>query len=126
MLLDPNGATTLYLNGGPKPGGWNWGAANNGNAIATGIGFTREHVQFKDIDGDGKADYIGVDQLSGATTVYKNLGSKSDGWGWDPMNGGKLIASGIGSVGADVLWGRLEKTNRYSYVGVSPNTGALR
>ncbi|KAL8974023.1 MAG: hypothetical protein Q9197_001743 [Variospora fuerteventurae] len=29
-------------------------------------------------------------------------------------------------AGADVLWGRLEKTNRYSYIGVSPNSGALR
>ncbi|KAL8942644.1 MAG: hypothetical protein Q9216_001557 [Gyalolechia sp. 2 TL-2023] len=126
MLLDPNGAVTLYLNKGEKPGGWNWIPANNGDAIATGIGFTREHVQFKDIDGDNLADYIGIDPLDGSTVVYKNFGPKSDGWGWAPMNDGKPIATGIGSVGADVIWGRLEKTNRYSYVGVSPNTGALR
>lgn len=48
------------------------------------------------------------------------------GWGWIPIDDGKPIASGIGSVGADVLWGRLEKSKRYSYLGVAPNTGALR
>ncbi|KAL9036318.1 MAG: hypothetical protein Q9180_004366, partial [Flavoplaca navasiana] len=32
----------------------------------------------------------------------------------------------IGSAGRNVLWGRLEKTNRYSYVGIDPNTRALR
>lgn len=130
------------MNGGPTAdGGWNWNKYNDGKNIADGIGFTREHVQFKDIDGDRKADYIGVDQLDGHTIVYRNLGPKEGGWGrlsskpfatnltslgWEPMNEGKPIASGIGAVGADVLWGRLEKTNRYSYVGVSPNTGALK
>lgn len=36
------------------------------------------------------------------------------------------LASGIGAVGADVIWGRMEKSGRYSYIGVSPNSGALR
>ena len=114
------------MNRGEKEGAWGWDPYNNGKSIAEGIGFTREHVQFKDIDGDGKADYIGIDQMDGHTVVYRNLGPKPDGWRWDPMNKGDPVAYGIGSVGADVIWGRLEKTNRYSYVGVSPNTGALK
>lgn len=42
------------------------------------------------------------------------------------MNNAKPIASGVGAVGADVRWGRMEKTGRYSYLALSPNTGALR
>lgn len=83
-------------------------------------------MQFKDIDGDRRADYIVVDQLDGHIIAFRNLGPKPGGWGWTAMNDGKKIADGIGAAGADVLWGRLEKTNRYSYVGVSPNSGALR
>lgn len=46
--------------------------------------------------------------------------------GWAPMNNGNPIADGIGVVGADVVWGRMEKTGRYSYLGIAPNSGALR
>ena len=42
------------------------------------------------------------------------------------MNNAKPIATGVGVVGADVRWGRMEKNHRYSYLAVSPNTGALR
>ncbi|KAL8735840.1 MAG: hypothetical protein Q9181_002669 [Wetmoreana brouardii] len=129
LLLDPTGAAKLYLNKGQKPGGWNWVPYNNEKPIATGIGSLREHIQLKDIDGDGKADYIGVGQLDGSATVYINKGPQPGGdgrWGWVPFNNGKPVASGVGSVGADVRWGRIEKTNRYSYLALSPNTGALK
>ncbi|KAL8637044.1 MAG: hypothetical protein Q9228_005642, partial [Teloschistes exilis] len=129
MLLKPNGATVLYLNNGEKPGGWDWVVYNNEVPIASGIGFTRDHVHFKDIDGDGKADYIGVNQLDGSTVVYINKGPDPNSpgfWAWIPMNDAKPIASGVGAVGADVRWGRIEKTKRYSYLALSPNTGALR
>lgn len=65
-------------------------------------------------------------QLDGSAIVYKNLGPKPDGWGWAPMNDGHSIASGVGAVGRDVRWGRMEKTGRNSYLTVSPNSGALR
>ncbi|KAI4198895.1 MAG: hypothetical protein LQ350_004960 [Teloschistes chrysophthalmus] len=129
MLLKPNGATVLYLNNGEKPGGWKWVVYNDEVPIASGIGFTRDHVQFKDIDGDGKADYIGVNQLDGSTIVYVNKGPNPNSpglWAWVPMNDAKPIASGVGAVGADVRLGRIEKTNRYSYFALAPNTGALR
>ncbi|KAL8858124.1 MAG: hypothetical protein Q9178_005301 [Gyalolechia marmorata] len=127
LLGAERGDAVLYLNKGEKPGGWSWIPYNDGKPIATGIGFIADHVQFFDIDGDGLADYLGIDQLSGATTVYRNLGPQPNGgWGWVPMNDAKPIATGIGSVGRDVLWGRMEKTNRYSYLGIAPNSGALR
>ncbi|KAL8880291.1 MAG: hypothetical protein Q9198_002274 [Flavoplaca austrocitrina] len=115
LLGTERGDAILYLNKGEKPGGWNWVAYNNGKPIATGIGFSADNVQLKDIDGDGLADYLGIDPSSGATTAYRNLGPKPNGgWGWVPMNDAKPTATGIGSAGRNVLWGRLEKTNRYS------------
>ncbi|KAL8635487.1 MAG: hypothetical protein Q9228_007023, partial [Teloschistes exilis] len=129
ILLKPNGATVLYLNNGEKRGGWDWVVYDNEVPIASGTGFTRDHVQFKDIDGDGKADYIGVNQLDGSTVVYVNKGPDPNSpgfWAWIPMNYAKPIASGVGAIGADIRWGRIEKTNRYSYLALSPNNGALR
>ncbi|KAL8910761.1 MAG: hypothetical protein Q9171_003973 [Xanthocarpia ochracea] len=103
LLGAERGDAVLYLNKGEKPGGWSWIPYNDGKPIATGIGFIADHVQFFDID--GLADYLGIDQLSGATTAYRNLGPQPNGgWGWVPMNDAKPIATGIGSVGRDVLW----------------------
>lgn len=59
--------------------------------------------------------------------MYVNKGPQENGgWGWEPMNDGKAIASGVGAVGVDVRWGRMEKNGRYSYLALSPNSGALR
>ncbi|KAL8756555.1 MAG: hypothetical protein Q9199_002836 [Rusavskia elegans] len=126
ILLGPNGEAHLYLNKGEKPGGWNWEPYRPGKPFAKGIGSKADLVQFKDIDGDGKADYIGIGQLDGSATVYKNLGTKPDGWGWAPMNDGRPVATGVGTAGADVLWGRMEKNGRYSYLALSRSSGSLR
>ncbi|KAI4262170.1 MAG: hypothetical protein L6R42_002647 [Xanthoria sp. 1 TBL-2021] len=111
LILGPRGEASLYLNKGEKTGGWNCVAYNDGKPIATGIGFDADHVQFKDINGDKKADYIGI---------------PNGKWLWIPMNNAKSVATGVGAVGADVRWGRMEKTGRYSYLALSPNTGALQ
>ncbi|KAL8897459.1 MAG: hypothetical protein Q9192_002562 [Flavoplaca navasiana] len=110
LILGPRGEASLYLNKGEKTRGWNWVAYNDGKPIATGIGFDTDHVQFKDIN-----------------VVYANHGPQPGGkWLWIPMNNAKPIATGVGVVGADVRWGRMEKNHRYSYLAVSPSTGALR
>ncbi|KAL8959474.1 MAG: hypothetical protein Q9193_003670 [Seirophora villosa] len=127
ILLGPNGQATLYLNKGEKAGGWNWIPYDGGKEIASGIGILADFVEFKDIDGDGKADYIGIGQLDGSAIVYINHGPQPDGgWGWVPQNDAKPVASGVGSVGRDVRWGRMEKNGRYSYLALTPNSGALR
>ncbi|KAL8999850.1 MAG: hypothetical protein Q9169_001391 [Polycauliona sp. 2 TL-2023] len=65
--------------------------------------------------------------LDGSAVVYANHGPQPDGkWTWVPMNAAKPIASGTGVAGADVRFGRMEKTGRHSYLTLSPNTGALR
>ncbi|KAL9626829.1 MAG: hypothetical protein Q9204_007009, partial [Flavoplaca sp. TL-2023a] len=127
LILGPRGEASLYLNKGETTRGWNWVAYNDGKPIATGIGFDPDHVQFKDINGDKRADYIGVGSIDGSAVVYVNHGPQPGGkWLWIPMNNAKPIATGVGAVGADVRWGRMEKSHRYSNLAVSPNTGALR
>lgn len=65
--------------------------------------------------------------LDGSAVVYANHGPQPNGkWLWIPINNAKSVATGVGAVGADVRWGRMEKTGRYSYLALSPNTGALR
>lgn len=59
-------------------------------------------TQLNDL-GDGKADFLIVDQNSGATTAYLNGGPNSDpsqGYVWLPVNG--QIASGIGRDGKGI------------------------
>ncbi|KAL8728048.1 MAG: hypothetical protein Q9166_005648 [cf. Caloplaca sp. 2 TL-2023] len=126
ILLGPKGEATLYLNRGEKPGGWNWEQYTPRKHITEGIGFLADFVQFKDIDGDGKSDMIGIGQSDGSAIVYRNLGPKPNGWAWAPMNNGAPIASGVGTVGRDIRWGRMEKNGRHSYLALSPNSGALR
>ena len=80
IQLGENGEARLYINNGQQSDGtWGWAPYNDFKNIADGIGFTRDHVQFKDIDGDRKADYIGIDQMDGRTVVYKNNGPQPEG-----------------------------------------------
>jgi hypothetical protein len=55
-------------------------------------------LRFADIDGDGLDDYIMLDKDSGAPIVHLNTGPNEGdilGWFWNPLNGGKPIASGV-------------------------------
>ncbi|KAL8929645.1 MAG: hypothetical protein Q9172_000324 [Xanthocarpia lactea] len=110
-IVEPkSGAIVLYKNGGQQPDGkWTWIPALDGKPIATGLG-PGKLIRLADLDG----------------TCTPGGPQPNGGWGWVPMNDAKPIATGIGSVGRDVLWGRMEKTNRYSYLGIAPNSGALR
>lgn len=77
VWIDVNGAASLWLNGGMgSDGNWIW---TSKGIIATGVGASREDVYLADIDGDGKADYLWVDRLSGETKMWKNGGVGSDG-----------------------------------------------
>lgn len=99
IWLDPaSGATSAYLNGGPSDSdslGWSWVPLNGGNPIATGAA-PADQVQFGDIDGDGRDDYLVLDPISGALSVWLNGDASPDaveGWQWNPIG---EIASGLG------------------------------
>jgi hypothetical protein len=64
-------------------------------SIASGVGGAHDTIKLADINGDGLADYLIVDQSSGAVQAYLNGGPKASapgGWLWYPQG---TIASGV-------------------------------
>ncbi|KAF4970307.1 hypothetical protein FSARC_2627 [Fusarium sarcochroum] len=124
--LAPNGAAILYINqcrlasGGV--GWWNWGI------IAKGVGSRREIVRIVDLNGDGQADYVTVDEKTGGLNAWYNRGPSSGNWGtveslvW--WNSGSPIASGVSQLStwsdsSMVRFGDLNGDGRdeYLYIG---------
>ncbi|KAL4886052.1 hypothetical protein BJY04DRAFT_213591 [Aspergillus karnatakaensis] len=85
-------------------------------AIAAGVGATAENVQFGDIDGDGRADYLVVDD-DGSVIAYRNQpGSSDDEIIWLPH--GK-VSAGAGHDGAGVRFADINGDGRDDYLWVS-------
>ena len=119
LWVDTNGAVTAYMNGGPKTGGWNWAPYGN---IASGVGAARADVRFADLNGDGLADYISVDRLSGSVYAwYGGLGTPNK-WVWYPQ---PQIAAGVGANGLSILFADMTGDGRADYVNVDPVSGSL-
>ena len=94
--------------------------------IASGIGADPKtsFVQFADINGDGRADYLSIDAI-GATTLYFSGGLKPDGtWNFYPLNTGPL-ATGIGEPGANIRFADINGDGRADYLTVDVN-GLIR
>ena len=124
--LDSGGAGIAYINGGACPscpGGWAWTLASS-SPLADGVGARLDDIIFADIDGDGRADYLVVDPLNGAVTMYRN-GGPGDGtkWIWYPT--AKPIATGVGYNGRAVRFADLNGDGRAEYIGLSMNGGRL-
>ena len=126
VFVDTGGQLTVYINGGANPNanlGWIWIAQNNGNPIATGIGSKQSQIHLADIDGDGKADYLSVDPVTGAVIYYRNGGPNSaanGGWIW--VDEGQ-IASGLGA-GAGVRFADIDGDGRADYIWLSESGAA--
>jgi hypothetical protein len=128
--LSEEGAATLYINQGRRDTGnwgwWGWGK------IATGVGSKRENIRFADMNGDGRDDYMVVDEATGGLKVWYNRGTKSGNWGavspivwWNPAP----IASGVNylpnwSTSDMVTFGDLNGDGRdeYIYIGVNDSS----
>ncbi|KAH7006558.1 SGNH hydrolase-type esterase domain-containing protein [Fusarium venenatum] len=85
-------------------------------------------LRFADIDGDGVDDYIWLDPKTGSPTVYINKGPNKDdslGWLWNPLNGGKPIASGAAPA-SQVTFGDIDGDGMDDYLTLDPKSGALR
>ncbi|TIC96910.1 hypothetical protein CH35J_007763 [Colletotrichum higginsianum] len=125
VWLHPDtGAPTVFLNKGPNDDdalGWLWNPINNGNPIASGAG-PGSTVQFGDIDGDGKDDYLVLDPKTGELHAYLNKGpddSKAEKWLWDPIGS---IATGLGP-GANVRFADIDGDGYDDYIFLKSNGG---
>lgn len=118
LVIDPDtGAVTAYRNNGGHPGG-GWTPLG---VVASGAAPSR-FVQFADMNGDGKADYVVVDRWTGALDVYLNNGMEIQGGnGWLPM---RKAASGA-APGAMVRLADINADGFADYLVVNPATGAI-
>jgi hypothetical protein len=88
--------------------------------VATGIG-AGAGVQFADIDGDGKADYLWVDR-NGAVTAYLNGGSSTNGWLWHSQG---VIATGVGGARLDIKFHDIDGDGLADYLWVNRFDGSV-
>lgn len=119
LWVDIDGAVTAYLNGGNGANGWIWYPQG---VIATGVGACREDVQFHDLNGDGKADYLWVDRLIGSLQVWRNGGVGANGWIWYPQG---EVASGVGANGLCIQFADTTGDGRADYLDIDPNLGSV-
>jgi hypothetical protein len=122
LYVDGAGAVTAFLNlGGPNQGP---NAAKISwlpqGVIATGVGATRGSVQFADINGDGRAEYLWIHN-DGSVDYWLNIGGPDNG-----PNAGKVtwllqgnIVTGISKDGAGVRFADLNGNGRAEYLYVN-------
>ncbi|GIE82956.1 fusidic acid esterase FusH [Actinoplanes philippinensis] len=114
LLFDDAGAVTLYLNrGGDGAGGW-----QNRGKVASGVTSDRSKVRFADLNGDGKTDYLIV-QDTGQVDAYVNIGGDGAG-GW--QNRGK-VASGLSTDRTKVRFHDFDGDGKDDYLLFDDNGG---
>ncbi|MFF1823620.1 FG-GAP-like repeat-containing protein [Kribbella sp. NPDC058245] len=120
VVNNTSGAVTAYINGGLGPKNQNavwhpWGK------VASGVKTASNHVAFADLNGDGRDDYLLVNNTSGAVTAYINggLGPKNQNAIWDAWG---QVASGAGEF---VVFADLNGDDRDDYLLVTPQSGAV-
>lgn len=119
LYVDRVGAVRAFLNVGE---GTKVSWLDQG-IIATGVGATRGTVQFADINGDGRVDYLWVHD-DGSVDCWLNRGGPDNGpnagkIAWHPQ---ERIASGIGKDGAGVRFADLNGDGRAEYLYVNTDS----
>jgi lysophospholipase L1-like esterase len=93
--------------------------------VATGVGSDAQAIRIADLTGDGRDDYIDLNQATGAAKLWVNGGASAsapNGWLW--MERG-VVATGVGSPSSNVRFADLNGDQRSDYVVVDPKSGGL-
>ncbi|KAB5549867.1 hypothetical protein GE09DRAFT_187533 [Coniochaeta sp. 2T2.1] len=117
-LRGENGALVGYLNVGPgvKPNFRHMGE------IASGVGVKDPRVELKDLNGDGRADYLYIAE-DGSLTVYINMLDQKVN-AVPTWVGLGTIASGV-AKGDNVIFGDLSGDGKVDYIVINKDTGAI-
>jgi lysophospholipase L1-like esterase len=109
-----DGTLQFWYNGGPNssaPNGWVWTGPVGLTPVAPAVG---GNVQFADINGDGRADFLVVDPTTGAVraelfngTTLTNIGQ---------------IASGVGGPGSQIRFADITGDGKADYLNVASNS----
>ncbi|SCL55141.1 Lysophospholipase L1 [Micromonospora yangpuensis] len=118
IAVRSDGTVAAWINRQSQGGGYGWDYAGR---ITTGVTPGRERVRFADVDGDGKDDYLVLDD-NGATRAWINKYAPSSGFGWDYAG---VIAPGAGAPKEQVRFADLDGDRKDDYV-VLDGDGALK
>ncbi|KAL8709701.1 MAG: hypothetical protein Q9220_005641 [cf. Caloplaca sp. 1 TL-2023] len=125
IWIGPNGEITAYVNGGlAADGHWIW--YPQPNKIASGVGGKRGEIQFADLNGDGRAEYLWV-HPDGSVDVWLNEQLPAEtastlAINWYPQT---RSAKGIGRDGAGVRFADLNGDGRAEYLYVESNGAVI-
>ncbi|RKS68270.1 lysophospholipase L1-like esterase [Actinomadura pelletieri DSM 43383] len=118
-----SGVVKAWINaGGDQDGKPGWIPRGQ---IASGVELgEQEDVDFADINGDRRDDYLVYDTESGAVRAWINIGGDQDGKpGWIPRG---QIASGVPDAIARPVFAEIDGDGRDDYLAVDPRTGVVR
>ncbi|KAL8671615.1 MAG: hypothetical protein Q9168_003888 [Polycauliona sp. 1 TL-2023] len=121
IWIGPNGEITAFVNGGQADDGhWIWNPQPA--KIAGGVGGKRGEIQFADLNGDGRAEYLWV-HADGSVDVWLNVQGPSETATILDINwsGQTRSIGGIGRDGAGVRFADLNGDRRAEYIYVQDN-----
>jgi len=120
LVVDPqHGAVHAWLNNGGDNGGGGW---RDIGQVAGGTGAPLDQIQFADINGDGRADYLVVAGNGAIHAWINNGGDVAGGGGW--IDRGQ-IAAGTGAPLSQLRFADITCDHRADYLVVTGDNGAI-
>ncbi|MFF3005559.1 FG-GAP-like repeat-containing protein [Kitasatospora sp. NPDC057940] len=112
IVINPDGSVNVWLNrGGDQAGGW-----QPIGRVAAGVTNRQDQVRFADFDGDGRSDYLVIDD-SGAIKVWLNRGGDQAG-GWQGIG---QIATGATNDRARARFADFDGDGKADYIVINPD-----
>ncbi|WP_318552058.1 FG-GAP repeat domain-containing protein [Kitasatospora fiedleri] len=110
VTVNDDGSVRVFLNkGGDGHGGW-----SDLGQVASGMTSDRARVRFADFDGDGRTDYLVINQ-DGSVRVFLNKGGDGHG-GWNDLG---QIASGLTTDPSQVTFADFDGDGHTDYTTIA-------